>query len=157
MNEQRSTALEELFANAQQRKRREDEQASRSRQDLADFNRKFEEHLKAVITPTFMEFQSFLVSKGLPSFIERSRGQRDIDGGEGSLQYRFEIGREGHEYGLKGYIQVEADNETRKAVLTRKLQFQAKPVDSTPEGGAIKSISEGILHDELRVLLVAIL
>ena len=157
MNEQHRKALEELFSDAQQRKRREEDQAVQARQELADFHRRYEEHLKAVVTPTFMEFQSFLASKGIESYIERRRGDPDIDGAQGNPQYRFEIGKKDHEYTLRGYIQVEADNDTRKAVLTRKLKEQAKPLDVTPESGAFKAITDGVLHDQLRALLVALL
>ncbi|QSI33325.1 hypothetical protein GNX71_28675 [Variovorax sp. RKNM96] len=157
MNEQQKKALEELFSDAQQRKRREEDQAQRAQQELADFHRKYEEHLKSVVTPTFMEFQSFLESKGIQSYIDRRRGDPDIDGGQGNPQYRFEIGKKDHEYTLRGYIQIEADNDTRKAVLTRKYKDQAKPVDVTPEGGAFKAINDDVLHDQLRALLVALL
>ena len=157
MNEQQKKALEELFFDAQRRKRREEDQALLAQQELAAFHHRYEEHLKAVVTPTFMEFQSFLASKGIESYIDRGRGEPDIDGAPGNPQYRFEIGKKDHEYTLRGYIQMEADNDTRKAVLTRKLKEQAKPIDVTPEGGALKAINDVVLHAQLRALLVAIL
>ena len=173
MRDQDKQALEALFAHAQRRRQEQQSEADRARQALAEFRQRFEEHVDAVVLPTFLEFKGFLAGKGMASFIERTQGERDLaqdsdavpaaQGAEAAQtaqanpQCRFCIGSEGHAYTYDGYIQVEADLARRQAVLTRKSREETQPVEAAQGEGVFAYVSASKLHEELRALLTAIL
>lgn len=173
MRDQDKQALEALFAHAQRRRQEQQSEADRARQALAEFRQRFEEHVDAVVLPTFLEFKGFLAGKGMASFIERTQGERDLaqdsdavpaaQGAEAAPtaqanpQCRFCIGSEGHAYTYDGYIQVEADLARRQAVLTRKSREETQPVEAAQGEGVFAYVSASKLHEELRALLTAIL
>lgn len=172
MRDQDKQALEALFAHAQRRRRQQQSEADRARQELAEFRQRFEEHVDAVVLPTFLEFKGFLAGKGMASFIEREHAHdsgdalpagQDIQGTQGAQvvqanpRCRFCIGSEGHAYTYGGYIQVEADLGRRQAVLTRKCKEETEPVEAAQGEGVFAYVSASKLHEELRALLTAIL
>lgn len=161
MKDQHKQALEALFVDAGRRRQLGQSGIGKPGHELDEFRQRFEEHIDAVVAPTFLEFKGFLAGKGMASFVERSHGgagsNPDPDSPDGNPRCRFCIGAEGHAHTYEGYIQVELEAAGPRAVLTRKHKAQPQPVEAAQGDGVLAYISASKLHEELYALLRMIL
>lgn len=159
MQDHHQKALDEVFAQADLRKRRD----AADKELRAEEKRKFDEEYVALVTqvvrPTFMEFQSYLATKGMDSFINYvppyTQEEDDI---KAEYSCRLTFGRKAAADTQVAYFEVSADPGERSLALQTQFKSTERIVKSTiGPNNPVRQITADVLHANLAQMLRVIL